>query len=49
MLMYVYLAILAFVVVLVLVKKKKKKNSIWFQIDAGIVLVTLLLRLFLIK
>ena len=49
MLMYVYLAILAFIVVLPTVHLYSKKNSVWFQIDAGIVLVTLLLRLFLIK
>ena len=49
MLMYVYLAILAFVVVLTTVNLYRKKNSVWFQIDAGIVLVTLLMRLFLIK
>ncbi|MCI7606700.1 MAG: hypothetical protein MSS69_08090 [Spirochaetales bacterium] len=47
--MYVYLAILAFVIVLITVNMFRKKNNIWFQIDAGIVLVTLLLRLFLIK
>ena len=49
MLLYVYLSILAIVVVLVTVNLYRKKNNIWFQIDAGIVLVTLLLRLFLIK
>ena len=47
--MYVYLAILAFVIILITVNMFRKKNNIWFQIDAGIVLVTLLLRLFLIK
>lgn len=47
--MYVYLAILAFVIILITVNLFRKKNNIWFQIDAGIVLVTLLLRLFLIK
>ena len=49
MLMYVYLLILALIVVLVVVNLFKKKDNVWFQIDAGIVLVTLLLRLFLIK
>ena len=49
MLMYVYLLILAFIVVLVGVNLFKKKDNIWFQIDAGIVLVTMLLRLLLIK
>ena len=49
MLLYVYLLILALIVVLVVVNLFKKKDNVWFQIDAGIVLVTLLLRLFLIK
>lgn len=49
MLKYIYLMILAFIVVLVTVNMYRKKNSIWFQIDAGLVLVTLLLRLLLIK
>lgn len=49
MLMYVYLLILALIVVLVVVNLFKKKDNVWFQIDAGIVLVTLLLRLLLIK
>lgn len=49
MLMYIYLAILAAIVVLITVNMYRKKNSIWFQIDAGLVLVTMLLRLLLLK
>ncbi len=49
MLMYVYLLILAFIVVLIGINLFKKKNNVWFQIDCGLVLVTLILRLLLIK
>ncbi|MGN1164381.1 MAG: hypothetical protein ACI4S4_06195 [Candidatus Ornithospirochaeta sp.] len=49
MLMYVYLLILAFVVALIGVNLFKKKDNVWFQIDAGLVLITLVLRLLLIK
>ena len=49
MLKFVYLAIVAFVLVLITVNMFRKKNSFFFQLDAAIVIVTLLLRLLLIK
>lgn len=49
MLMYVYLAIVAFILVLVVVNLFKKKNNLFFQIDAALVMVTLILRLLLVK
>lgn len=49
MLMYVYLAMLAFLVLLILANMFKKEKDIMYQIDAALVLVPLLLRLFLIK
>ncbi len=51
MLKYVYLAITAFLLVLIAVNmfRKKGKGSLFFQIDASLVMVTLLLRLLLLK
>ena len=49
MLKYVYLAIVAFVLVLITVNMFRKKNNFFFQLDATIVMVTLLLRLLLLK
>lgn len=54
MLKYVYLAIVAFVLALIVVNMFRKddksfKKVIFYQIDAALVMVTLLLRLFLIK
>lgn len=49
MLMYIYLAIVAFVLVLIIVNMFRKKNDIFFQVDAALVMVTLLLRLLLLK
>ncbi|MDD3162898.1 MAG: hypothetical protein PHO44_03955 [Sphaerochaetaceae bacterium] len=49
MLMYIYLAITAFILVLVVVNMFRKKNNIFYQIDAALVMVTLILRLILVK
>ena len=49
MLKFVYLAIVAFVLVLITVNMFRKKKNFFFQLDAAIVMVTLLLRLLLIK
>lgn len=49
MLMYVYLGILALLILLIGVDMFKKEKDIMFQIDAALVLIPLLLRLFLIK
>ncbi len=49
MLKYVYLAIVAFVLALIVVNMFKKKNNFFFQLDAAIVMVTLILRLILVK
>lgn len=49
MLKYIYLLILAFVAALIGVNMFRKKDSVWFQIDCGLVLVTLILRLLLLK
>ena len=49
MLKLVYLAIVAFVLVLITVNMFRKKDKFFFQLDAAIVMVTLLLRLLLIK
>lgn len=49
MLMYIYLAIVAFVLVLIIVNMFRKKDNIFFQVDAALVMVTLLLRLLLLK
>ena len=51
---YVYLGIVAFVLALIAVNMFKKreesfKNTVFFQIDAALVMVTLLLRLLLLK
>ena len=45
MLKFVYLAIVAFVLVLIAVNMFRKKKNFFFQLDAAIVMVTLLLRL----
>lgn len=49
MLMYVYLAIVAFVLALIIVNLFRKKDSFFFQFDAALVMVTLILRLLLLK
>lgn len=49
MLMYIYLGIIAILVVLIVANMFKKEKDIMYQIDAALVLVPLLLRLFLIK
>ncbi|MCI6673453.1 MAG: hypothetical protein SPL79_10315 [Sphaerochaetaceae bacterium] len=49
MLMHIYLALVAFVVLLLFVCMFRKKGNLFFQIDAALVLVTLLLRLFRVK
>ena len=45
----VYLIILAFVLVLVTVNMFKKKDNFFFQLDAALVMITLILRLLLLK
>ncbi len=49
MIKYVYLAIVAFLIALIATCMFKKKNNTFFQFDAALVLVTLILRLLLIK
>ena len=49
MLKIIYLAIVAFVLTLVVVNMFKKKNNFFFQLDAALVMGTLILRLLLIK
>lgn len=49
MLKYIYLVIVAFLLVLVAVNMFRKKKNIAYQIDAALVMITLLLRLLLIK
>ncbi|MDY4889856.1 MAG: hypothetical protein SO135_08995 [Sphaerochaetaceae bacterium] len=49
MLMYVYLAIVAFILLLVVVNMFRKRKNIFYQIDAALVMVTLILRLLLVK
>ena len=49
MLKFVYLAIVAFVLVPIAVNMFRKKKNFFFQLDAAIVMVTLLLRLLLLK
>ncbi|MCQ2412974.1 MAG: hypothetical protein MJ057_08495 [Sphaerochaetaceae bacterium] len=49
MIKYIYLAIVAFVLALIGVNMFKKKDNFFFQLDAALVMVTLLLRLLLIK
>lgn len=46
--MYVYLAIVAFVLALIAVCMFRRKD-LWFQIDAALVMVTLVLRLLRVK
>lgn len=45
----VYLVILALVLVLIVVNMFKKKDNFFFQLDAALVMITLILRLLLIK
>ena len=45
----VYLIILAFVLVLVTVNMFRKKDNFFFQLDAALVMITLILRLLLLK
>ena len=45
----VYLIIAAFVFVLVAVNMFKKKDNFFFQLDAALVMITLLLRILLLK
>lgn len=49
MLMYIYLGIIALLILLIGVDMFKKEKDVMFQIDAALVLIPLLLRLFLIK
>ena len=49
MLRYVYLAIAAFLLVLVTVSMFRKKKDVFFQIDAAVIAVVLLLRVLLIR
>lgn len=49
MLMFIYLAIVALILALIVINMFKKKNNLFFQIDAALVMVTLILRLLLIK
>lgn len=49
MLKYIYLAVVAFLLSLIAYKMYRKKDSLFFQIDAALVMVTLLLRLLLLK
>ena len=49
MIKYVYLAIVAFLIALIATCMFKKKNNTFFQFDVALVLVTLILRLLLIK
>ncbi len=49
MLKYIYLAIVAFLFVLVAVNMFRKEKNFWYQVDAALVMITLLLRLLLIK
>ena len=49
MLMYIYLGIIALLILLLGVDMFKKEKDVMFQIDAALVLIPLLLRLFLIK
>ncbi len=49
MIKYIYLAIVAFILVLIATCMFKKKNNFFFQFDAALVMVTLILRLLLIK
>lgn len=49
MLMYMYLAIVAFILILIVVNLFRKKDNVFFQVDAALVMVTLILRLLLVK
>lgn len=49
MLKYIYLAIVAFLLSLIAYNMYRNKDSLFFQIDAALVMVTLLLRLLLLK
>lgn len=49
MLMYIYLAIVAFILILIVVNLFRKKANVFFQVDASLVMVTLMLRLLLVK
>ncbi len=49
MLMYMYLAIVAFILILIVVNLFRKKDNVFFQVDAALVMVTLMLRLLLVK
>lgn len=55
MLKFIYLAIVAFLLSLIIINMFKKKdensfkNVVFFQIDCALVMVTLFLRLFLLK
>lgn len=49
MLKYIYLAIVALILVLIVVNMFRKEKNIWYQVDAALVMITLLLRLLLIK
>ncbi|MDY4611565.1 MAG: hypothetical protein SPD11_13230 [Sphaerochaetaceae bacterium] len=47
--MYIYLAIVAFILILIVVNLFRKKANVFFQVDAALVMVTLMLRLLLVK
>ena len=49
MLRFIYLAIAAFLLVLVAVDMFRKKKDLFFQIEAAVVMVVLLLRVLLIR
>ncbi len=49
MIKYIYLAIVAFILALIATCMFKKKDNVFFQFDAALVMVTLILRLLLIK
>jgi hypothetical protein len=44
-----YLAIVAFILILIVVNLFRKKDNVFFQVDAALVMVTLMLRLLLVK
>ena len=49
MLRFIYLAIAAFLLVLMAVDMFRKKKDLFFQIEAAVVMVVLLLRVLLIR
>lgn len=49
MLKYIYLGIVALLLVLIAVNMFQKKKNFRYQVDAALVMITLILRLLLIK